>query len=87
MKEECWELRYRNMTSDQNGGSDRMSSCTLLNLQRRMEMTLVEDNHLWVIAFIVTNWSDDKLVNPKLLLDLPVMPGPAHNGGKVVNRA
>ena len=25
----------------------------------------------------------DKLVNPKLLLDLPVMPGPAHDGGKV----
>ena len=23
-------------------------------------------------------------MNPKLLLDLPVMPGPPHNGGKVV---
>ena len=28
--------------------------------------------------------SDNKLVNPKLLLDLPATPGSAHNGGKVV---
>ena len=28
--------------------------------------------------------NNSKLANPKLLLDLPVMPGPAHNGGKVV---
>ncbi|MGB8034404.1 MAG: PQQ-dependent sugar dehydrogenase [Nitrososphaeraceae archaeon] len=27
---------------------------------------------------------DNKLVNPKLLLDLPATPGPYHNGGKVV---
>jgi glucose/arabinose dehydrogenase len=27
---------------------------------------------------------DDKLVNPKLLLDLPATPGPTHNGGKIV---
>ncbi len=27
---------------------------------------------------------DNKLVNPKLLLDLPATPGSAHNGGKVV---
>ncbi len=27
---------------------------------------------------------DDKLTNPKLLLDLPANPGPAHNGGKMV---
>jgi len=27
---------------------------------------------------------DNKLVNPKLLLDLPAKPGPAHNGGKIV---
>jgi glucose/arabinose dehydrogenase len=26
---------------------------------------------------------DDKLVNPKLLLDLPYLPGPAHNGGVI----
>jgi glucose/arabinose dehydrogenase len=26
---------------------------------------------------------DDKLVNPKLLLDLPYLPGPAHNGGAI----
>ena len=26
---------------------------------------------------------EDKLVNPKLLLDLPYLPGPAHNGGVV----
>ena len=26
---------------------------------------------------------NDKLVNPKLLLDLPATPGPAHNGGAV----
>ena len=26
---------------------------------------------------------DNKLVNPKLLLDLPFLPGPAHNGGVV----
>jgi glucose/arabinose dehydrogenase len=25
----------------------------------------------------------DKLINPKLLLDLPASPGPAHNGGKI----
>ncbi len=28
--------------------------------------------------------ANDKLVNPKLLLDLPATPGPAHNGGKIV---
>jgi aldose sugar dehydrogenase len=27
---------------------------------------------------------DNKLVNPKLLLDLPADPGPRHNGGKVI---
>jgi aldose sugar dehydrogenase len=27
---------------------------------------------------------NDKLINPKLLLDLPATPGPAHNGGKIV---
>jgi glucose/arabinose dehydrogenase len=27
---------------------------------------------------------DNKLVNPKLLLDLPATPGPSHNGGKIV---
>jgi aldose sugar dehydrogenase len=27
--------------------------------------------------------ADDKLVNPKLLLDLPSTPGPAHNGGAI----
>ena len=27
---------------------------------------------------------EDKLVNPKLILDLPYLPGPAHNGGVVV---
>jgi aldose sugar dehydrogenase len=27
--------------------------------------------------------NDNKLMNPKLLLDLPANPGPAHNGGKV----
>ena len=26
----------------------------------------------------------DKLVKPKLLLDLPTTPGPAHNGGKLI---
>ena len=26
---------------------------------------------------------DDKLVNPELLLDLPYLPGPAHNGGAI----
>ena len=26
---------------------------------------------------------DDQLVNPKLLLDLPYLPGPAHNGGVI----
>src|SRR5215204_834085 len=26
---------------------------------------------------------DDKLVNPRLLLDLPYLPGPAHNGGVI----
>lgn len=31
-------------------------------------------------------WDNDtnKLINPKLLLDLPAIPGPAHNGGKIV---
>jgi glucose/arabinose dehydrogenase len=28
-------------------------------------------------------FTDDKLVNPKLLLDLPVKPGPYHNGGSL----
>ena len=28
--------------------------------------------------------SHDKLINPKLLLDLPAAPGSAHNGGKVI---
>ena len=27
---------------------------------------------------------NDKLINPKMLLDLPGLPGPAHNGGKVL---
>ncbi len=27
--------------------------------------------------------AEDKLVNPKLLLDLPIHPGPGHNGGKI----
>jgi aldose sugar dehydrogenase len=27
---------------------------------------------------------NDKLVNPKLLLDLPANPGPRHNGGKII---
>jgi glucose/arabinose dehydrogenase len=27
---------------------------------------------------------NDKLINPKLLLDLPATPGPTHNGGKIV---
>src|ERR1041385_3940850 len=26
---------------------------------------------------------DNRLINPKLLLDLPVTPGPTHNGGKI----
>ena len=28
-------------------------------------------------------WINDQLVNPKLLLDLPAIPGPCHNGGVV----
>jgi glucose/arabinose dehydrogenase len=28
--------------------------------------------------------NSSKLINPKLLLDLPAVPGPAHNGGKIV---
>ena len=28
-------------------------------------------------------WINDQLVNPKLLLDLPAIPGPRHNGGVV----
>ena len=28
--------------------------------------------------------SDNNLINPKLLLDLPAVPGPPHNGGKVL---
>jgi glucose/arabinose dehydrogenase len=27
---------------------------------------------------------NNKLVNPKLLLDLPATPGPAHNGGAIL---
>ena len=30
---------------------------------------------------------DNKLVNPKLLLDLPALPGPRHNAGKMTNRS
>ena len=29
------------------------------------------------------DYSDGKLINPKLLLDLPTNPGPSHNGGKI----
>jgi aldose sugar dehydrogenase len=35
-------------------------------------------NRLYRYEFV-----DDKLINPKLLLDLPYRPGPAHNGGVV----
>jgi aldose sugar dehydrogenase len=35
-------------------------------------------NRLYRYEFV-----DNKLVNPKLLLDLPYLPGPAHNGGAV----
>jgi aldose sugar dehydrogenase len=29
-------------------------------------------------------WNGNELTNPKLLLDLPALPGPNHNGGKLV---
>ena len=29
-------------------------------------------------------WLNNSLINPKLLLDLPAVPGPNHNGGKIV---
>ena len=35
-------------------------------------------NHVYRYELI-----DDKLVNPKLILDLPGLPGPQHNGGKL----
>jgi glucose/arabinose dehydrogenase len=28
-------------------------------------------------------WQDKKLINPKLILDIPALPGPNHNGGKI----
>ena len=36
------------------------------------------------IDYIDTSLIQDKLVKPKLLLDLPTTPGPAHNGGKLI---
>ena len=30
-----------------------------------------------------TQLVNDRLVNPKLILDLPISPGPFHNGGKI----
>jgi aldose sugar dehydrogenase len=31
-------------------------------------------------------WKGNELTNPKLLLDLPAVPGPNHNGSKLVFR-
>jgi glucose/arabinose dehydrogenase len=39
---------------------------------------LPEGNRLYRYELV-----DDKLVNPKLLLDLPAVPGPRHNGGAI----
>ncbi len=36
-------------------------------------------NRLYRYEFV-----NDKLINPKLILDLPATPGPAHNGGSVI---
>jgi glucose/arabinose dehydrogenase len=33
---------------------------------------------------LANNNNNSKLVNPKLLLDLPAVPGPGHNGGKIM---
>jgi glucose/arabinose dehydrogenase len=33
---------------------------------------------------LVNNGNNNKLSNPKLLLDLPAVPGPSHNGGKII---
>ena len=35
------------------------------------------------IVFTDTELVNDRLVNPKLILDLPISPGPFHNGGKI----
>ena len=35
----------------------------------------------WGIDLYRYEYDDGKLVNPKLLLDLPTIPGPSHNGG------
>jgi glucose/arabinose dehydrogenase len=39
----------------------------------------VPENHVYRYELI-----DNKLINPKLILDLPASPGPFHNGGKVL---
>jgi glucose/arabinose dehydrogenase len=36
-------------------------------------------NHIYKYEFV-----DNKLINPKKLLGLPHLPGPAHNGGKII---
>jgi glucose/arabinose dehydrogenase len=41
--------------------------------------TAPEGNRLYRYQFV-----DNKLVNPKLLLDLPAIPGPQHNGGAIM---
>ena len=45
----------------------------------RSEKRLPIGNRLYRYELI-----QDKLVNPKLLLDLPASPGPAHNGGELI---
>jgi aldose sugar dehydrogenase len=56
-------------------------SCTLLNLLEKetaKALMMRSRNNIYRYELL-----DDKLVSPKLILDLPSEPGPAHNGGAI----
>jgi aldose sugar dehydrogenase len=58
-------------------GKDGTDNCPTATKCNKGNDTL--GNHLYRYELI-----DDKLINRKLLLDLPATPGPAHNGGKII---
>ena len=58
-------------------GKDGTDNCPTATICNKGNDTL--GNRLYRYELI-----DDKLINRKLLLDLPATPGPAHNGGKII---
>ena len=68
----------------------RMFSFILLKPRKKEVMIVLsliivfQETHHLGIVFTDTNYQTIQLVNPILLMDLPALPGPAHNGGKVV---